>query len=183
MLTRADLNRNGRAQQSVTFSPARDARTIAIISAMPPAYTGFSADNMARARCGRRARELHFPKRERTMGQSEILEAELRRIRLKYAQELPGKLAELKAIWDRVADRQNIGPDAVRDMLFLIHRLAGSGETFGYPEVSVAAQQIECELDHLAQAGAALTPERREKIGAMLDAFAQTALKPGRADG
>ena len=75
-----------------------------------------------------------------------ILAHRLQALGQKYASQLPVKIAEIKSNWNAVRlDRGNIA--ALENLYQLVHGLAGSGATFGFPKFSIAAQQVERFLD------------------------------------
>lgn len=72
----------------------------------------------------------------------------LRELRRKYQAELPGRIAELAGAADVVAaaSDKTIG---LRALMALAHKLAGSGGTFGLPELSRRAGAIEQSVERL----------------------------------
>ena len=79
-----------------------------------------------------------------THAQHEDLAAELQRLRASFNQELPSRLERINHLW-RVAltDQDN---DSTRALLDILHRLAGSGASFGRREISITARQAEVLL-------------------------------------
>lgn len=58
----------------------------------------------------------------------------------KYAGEFPAKSKEIAAIWKNVEAGEE---GALHELYRLVHGLAGSGETFGFAELSSAARECE----------------------------------------
>ncbi|MBL4608402.1 MAG: diguanylate cyclase [Pseudomonadales bacterium] len=66
----------------------------------------------------------------------------LLKLQLRYTHELPEKVADIFDTWEKlVADCEN--PELWELMSRLPHNLAGSGTTFGYPEVTRIARELE----------------------------------------
>jgi chemotaxis protein histidine kinase CheA len=63
----------------------------------------------------------------------------------KYANQFPDRTAEIKSLWVKVAgDPTDL--EALNTLYRLVHGLAGSGATFGFPQLSEAARQCEHTL-------------------------------------
>lgn len=68
----------------------------------------------------------------------------LRELHRQYAKELPQWINDIRRLWQTL----EAGDDAVRpDLLRLVHRLGGSGATFGFPEITHLARRLEELLD------------------------------------
>ncbi len=95
-----------------------------------------------------------------------------------YAAELPAKVREIEALWQRMPE-EGEGAQA-KEMLLLVHKLAGSGATFGFPEVSAAAHLLELALKRSPslQAG-----EDRRHIEELVRGLAAAAVAPRPDDG
>lgn len=61
----------------------------------------------------------------------------------KFADEFPVKAAEIRSLWDGVEGGDS---DALQSLYRVVHTLAGSGETFGFPKLSEVAKQCEIVL-------------------------------------
>ena len=76
----------------------------------------------------------------------ESLQAELQRqllaLKQVYETELPERLAEIDACWEELTQAA-WQPDAANSLCALVHRIAGSGATFGFAELSERAGRIE----------------------------------------
>ncbi len=101
---------------------------------------------------------------------SPALQEQLRVLRDGYAARLPDKLAQIESLWNVICQnaRANWPEDALFTLHRLIHSLAGSGATFGFPELSLHARRVEVELKGLAAANTELDEARRQFIGTAL---------------
>ncbi|HSH54038.1 MAG TPA: diguanylate cyclase [Methylotenera sp.] len=81
-----------------------------------------------------------------------------------YAKQLPSKVAQLDQAFSQRHDK-----DALRTLRFLAHGLAGSGASFGYPELSEVARQLEIKLDAAVEADRLLSGLESEAVGDLLE--------------
>lgn len=96
----------------------------------------------------------------------DALQAQLDRLRTKFAAELPQKLAEAEALLQAL--RAGDG-EALKGLRFVVHRLHGTGGTMGFTALSQAAAVLEARLDACLKAGGA-GPEEVAAIAAGLAA-------------
>jgi chemotaxis protein histidine kinase CheA len=82
----------------------------------------------------------------------DALQAQLDRLRAKFAAGLPQMLAEAEALL--AALRAGDG-EALKGLRFIVHRLNGTGGTMGFAALSSAAAALEKRLDACSQAGGA----------------------------
>lgn len=82
----------------------------------------------------------------------DALQAQLDRLRAKFAAGLPQTLAEAEALL--AALRAGDG-EALTGLRFIVHRLNGTGGTMGFAALSSAAAALEARLDACLQAGGA----------------------------
>jgi HPt (histidine-containing phosphotransfer) domain-containing protein len=75
-------------------------------------------------------------------------------LRTYFAARLPVRLGEIEEAW-RDTLHKNWETEPLRRFHRLVHSLAGSGTTFGYPEVSRAARDLERLVEPVSQAGVA----------------------------
>lgn len=99
-----------------------------------------------------------------------------------YVARLPESVGALRAAWDAatagaVSDvgEDSRGGDALAQMRHRAHKLSGSGATFGLPQVSGAARDLEVYLDDVIDSGGGLGLEQRERIGQLLGALENAA--------
>ena len=69
------------------------------------------------------------------------IQEKLRLLRLKYAEQLPHKIAETTEFWSKVSFDGN--SDEMKQFHRLVHTLHGSAGTFGFLAVSAIAQELE----------------------------------------
>jgi hypothetical protein len=72
-----------------------------------------------------------------------LLREGLERLRRDYLDHLPGKVATIAADWSRCRSGE---PGAFERLALEVHHLAGTGATFGRPDVSEAAGALEAAL-------------------------------------
>lgn len=82
----------------------------------------------------------------------DALQAQLDRLRAKFAAELPQTLAEAEAL---LAALRAGDAEALKGLRFVAHRLHGTGGTMGFAALSSAAASLEVRLDACLQAGGA----------------------------
>jgi len=78
-------------------------------------------------------------------------------LRTYFAARLPVRLGEIEAAWRETVrqDWSGVDAEALRRFHRLVHSLAGSGATFGYPEVSRAARELERFVEPVSGRGEA----------------------------
>jgi len=91
------------------------------------------------------------------------------KLQLAYLRSLPSKARELRHCWQQCR-QQGWPPASVHQLFILVHRLTGSGSTFGLPQLSESAKPIEKCL-HLAQQQQILPPDQRFELEHHLDAL------------
>ena len=106
-------------------------------------------------------------------GNSDRLTDLLRTLQARYQNDLAQKLALLDAAWQSV-DRDDYTSDELRHFHLLLHRLAGSGATFGFVAISEISQNLEEIVLRVLNDGASLdNPNRRtirDGLGSLQDA-------------
>ena len=87
----------------------------------------------------------------------------LRKLREQFRTQMPERLDALRAAWSSVlvADDQ---PAALGEFHRLIHSLAGTAGTFGLPEISRRAREIEQRVVQLVEQGGPAVPADAENI-------------------
>ncbi|MBW8723891.1 MAG: Hpt domain-containing protein [Inquilinus limosus] len=101
----------------------------------------------------------------------DALQAQLDRLRAKFAAELPRRLAEAETL---LAALQAGDGEALTGLRFVVHRLNGTGGTMGFMALSQAATALEARLDACLRAGGA-GPEDIAAIAAGLAAVRAAA--------
>lgn len=76
------------------------------------------------------------------------IQRQLKKLSDDYAAQLPEKLLTIKECWSALSTHFN--KEAINELIFLTHKLAGSGTSFGFQNVSDKARVIEIELNTVA---------------------------------
>ena len=102
---------------------------------------------------------------------------QLRALQQDYAARLPGKAAEITTRF--AALRDHWSPVDAAELRRLVHNLAGSGASYGFPDVSAGARQLERALD-AALAATSATATDLDAVGDALRALVATveAVRP-----
>ena len=98
---------------------------------------------------------------------SEELEQVLAQLRREYVAESPARIEELRK--DVAAFRAG-EPDAIKSLAILFHRLAGSGGSYGFPEISEIGRSMERWLKSTPPPG----PEQAAKLDEAVDRLARS---------
>lgn len=103
--------------------------------------------------------------------------AQLAALSAQFAAQLGGRLDELEC------QLQGQGPDAPRELLETLHgqlhKLAGSGTTFGFPELSTQARALEVTAKNWLENGHAVAPEQWQAWVAGVQALRLTGASQG----
>ena len=91
---------------------------------------------------------------------------EFQRLRMEFRGSLPAKLTRMRSLWGRI-DCEEPDADALEILKRELHTMAGSGGSFGLPQVSKAAAAAEDALDGLKE-GSRPGAKRSAKFGALL---------------
>lgn len=92
----------------------------------------------------------------------------LERLRRDYLAHLPGKAAAISADWTRALSGER---EAFDRLATEVHHLCGTGATFGFPEVSAVAGEIEALLIDGPEAARA----RAAQVGPLVDRLSAIA--------
>ena len=109
---------------------------------------------------------------DRASSNLDIVE-QLRLLQESYTKQLPAKLAQVEQ-----AFRKHQDEDALRTLRFLAHGLAGSGATFGYPELSEAARRLEVLVDAALETKRCLSAAESESAADLLETLYREAQQP-----
>ena len=90
------------------------------------------------------------------------IQARLQALRDSYAAQLPAKIAEIRALWQRLAAQPN--HEDLKTLHRLVHSLSGSGATFGYSSLSAAARVLELCLNDVVENGKALDGSCQQRV-------------------
>ena len=109
---------------------------------------------------------------------SQKTENALQELFRRYAEQLPESIGEIEDLWAKVASGADMA--ALKSLHRALHSIAGSGETFGFPQVGSRARAMELALaPHLG--GAGLGPDEVESLSGMLENLKQAAVASGRS--
>ncbi|NJP04721.1 MAG: response regulator [Chloroflexaceae bacterium] len=102
------------------------------------------------------------------------------RIRREFEQSLPQKLAAIDATWQHYcqfpADNQ-----ILHDLHHQVHGLTGSGQTFGFPELTTSARTLEQHIQSLITDQTSMTAEQHSHIEQLIQAVHQSTMQPEAA--
>lgn len=98
---------------------------------------------------------------------------QLRQLREDYAKQLPAKLAQLEQAFSKRKDAGEL-----QSLRFLAHGLAGSGATFGFPDVSAVARRLETMVDGALSSGRPFSDEESKVAADLLEAIYRAAREP-----
>ena len=104
----------------------------------------------------------------------------LRALQARYEKDLAEKLVLLDAAWQAV-DRADYTRDDLSCFHLLLHRLAGSGATFGFIAVSEITQRLEATVLTVLYDNAAFDSGTRREIHDGLRALRDAAAVPAAA--
>jgi HPt (histidine-containing phosphotransfer) domain-containing protein len=107
---------------------------------------------------------------------SEELEQVLSQLRREYLAESPARLAELRRL---IAAFRAGDPDASQSLIILFHRLAGSGGSYGFPEISEIGRTMERWLKSTPPPG----PEQAGKLEEAVEQLARNFDQSGTQGG
>jgi HPt (histidine-containing phosphotransfer) domain-containing protein len=94
-----------------------------------------------------------------------------------YAEALPAKLREIRALWTRVESGGDAG--AARTLYLRVHSLAGTAATYGYPLMSDVARKLEQVISDGMDGGAEPAPGSRRMAPELIEAL-DGAARSGR---
>lgn len=106
----------------------------------------------------------------------EKFQAELQKLKDAFALALPSRLAELEALWSALGEHPT--DETIRTLERAMHSLAGSGATFGFPDISRQAKSIENTLRPLVDDPLALTDAKRTELAREWEALRQAMGTP-----
>ncbi len=105
---------------------------------------------------------------------SSDLDLELRDLQQYFASRLPERLEEIEMAWAEVRE-SGWAPDALRTFHRLAHSLTGAGSTFGYPEVTRTARNLERYLKRCLEPSGPSLAEAPAAIELLLEGLRQAA--------
>lgn len=94
-------------------------------------------------------------------------------LKARFVNGLTDRVAAMRRAW-QVIESSEGADEAARNALFhQVHSLAGSGATFGYDELTVAARALEPALDPLRQPPHPLDAPGRAEVRGLLEAVVE----------
>lgn len=105
---------------------------------------------------------------ERNAQREEAIKQQFKELQREYASRLPQKILDLEKMW---RDVLNSDETAVQLAKFrrMVHSIAGSGETFGFKDITDIARQLEVQLDMIIVEGAETVSDHQDQIDRLLD--------------
>lgn len=98
------------------------------------------------------------------------------KLREEYADQLPAMVAQMEELWRRLVAAE--APAArLAELARMAHSITGSGTTFGIPDASRAARDLELLLDRFGESGRAPGAAEQESVSALLAALRQAAVR------
>jgi len=100
----------------------------------------------------------------------------LAKLRADYAEQLPATVAQMEDLWRQLVAAEITSP-RLAELGRMAHSIAGSGTTFGVPNATRAARDLECFLDRYTQSGQLPGRTEQETVSALLAALRQAAVR------
>ncbi|MBF0371068.1 MAG: EAL domain-containing protein [Magnetococcales bacterium] len=97
-------------------------------------------------------------------------------IRTEWAAKLPEKLQQMQTLWQNL-QKGAWQPEQLRELHRLVHSLAGSGGTFGFPQIGLEARKVEILLKNFLEEEDPPGKSEQNKISAELDRLSQLSQK------
>lgn len=88
---------------------------------------------------------------EQSGGGKPDFEARLKALKEQYVAGLPEKLERIRNNWSSLRSLQRFPPDLIQPFREDVHKLAGSGASYGFAALSTLMQRLEHRLDELAE--------------------------------
>jgi diguanylate cyclase (GGDEF)-like protein len=104
------------------------------------------------------------------------VQEQLKALRKNYASELPEKIGQVEEAWREVQSKRSIG--SLKALHLLIHKLTGSGATFGFTSLSEVARNLEIYLKSLIEKSSTLAEADEREIAPLLTALKGAAVRP-----
>lgn len=108
------------------------------------------------------------------MTDDDAITRRLNALMAEYQQQLPGRIAAIEAL---LVDARSRADNAaiLADLVFSLHKLAGSGATFGYEQLTAVARKWEKSLQPAARNGVSLPPATLDSFRTMVAELQQAA--------
>lgn len=92
------------------------------------------------------------------------------KLRAEYAAQLPGSVAQMDELWQRLLAAE-VPATGLAELIRMAHSIAGSGTTFGLPDASRAAREVESFLERFAADSRLPEPAEQETVATLLAAL------------
>ena len=102
---------------------------------------------------------------------TDAFKEKLAQLNAEYRDALPGKFADMDALWARYPDA-----GALADLHRLLHTMAGSAKVFGFAALGIAAREVENALAPIVKEGGATDAKLHRRIDALLQSLRQAAI-------
>lgn len=112
------------------------------------------------------------------MNEDRDLQRILTGLRAQYLAEAPGRIADLRAVLGRVRGGDG---SALGELRLLLHRLAGSGGSYGLQAVTDTARSAEHAVYELMDRAAPVSDRDTERMSTLVDAVALAFREAGAA--
>ena len=99
---------------------------------------------------------------------------QLNALRQAYLEKLPARVRQIESLWAAACDGA-CSQDELNTLYEAAHQLNGSGDSFGFQEITEATSYLEVVIKNLLVCGIVPTAEDRHKIPAALDALKNLA--------
>lgn len=100
-----------------------------------------------------------------------------RQLRISFAEQLPAKIKEVGTRWAKIRAGEAV-EDTLKILHFMVHKLTGSGTTFGFSALSMTARALENALLMIIEGDAKLTKDHVDLINQHIAALKQAATTP-----
>lgn len=102
------------------------------------------------------------------------IQTQLNLLREEYAAQIPQKIEMIEKTWSAVAPASRCD-ETIRSIHHMVHSIAGSGTTFGFPTLSTAARTLETTLYNILEHARPLSAEQQRQITILLEALRHAA--------
>jgi DNA-binding response OmpR family regulator len=92
----------------------------------------------------------------------------MKALRKTYEANLPARVNHIRTFWDNCLKSGEFAEADLADMRFSIHKLAGSGTTFGFPVVSEVAERLELLLKIISENHEVPSQTQKDQIQSQL---------------
>lgn len=116
-------------------------------------------------------------KKRKTGSGTDAVKGRLVELRKGYARELPEKVRLVEESWQALLKGRWNEKD-LEELERMVHNLSGSGRTFGFPEVSTAARELEICLKAVMKSGARPADEKLAAMAGLLESVRRAVGEP-----